>query len=320
MTQERKRFFIDYIKDGLVDWERALIMKNYIETVLGSRLQDESIDRETYERYESRKISDIQQATEKFSKGLLLIYGGTVIVPFLVLATVKGFAERHPRQMEEVHNEAKDFFMRASWDKAVQDLGHTPISRSGITKLLELTQHLFRRYLHEEALARCYKRAEDFITSGVNRKRWNELWNVLLECEKADLRKYGRYALDFLSRCIGSGTETCGDVDNAVLKAVLDNPYLLNFSLVLTEEYVKEFIDLILVTAYLEPVSSVARYSVSLSLQDERKKEVLRDAIENQDKIMSLLEVKIQMIKNLIESDETVENLAKLYEAVRELK
>ncbi|WP_016729818.1 hypothetical protein [Saccharolobus islandicus] len=84
----------------------------------------------------------------------------------------------------------------------------------------------------------------------------------------------------------------------------------------MAESSIKEFLDIILLTSYLEPLSTASRYSVSI---DNAKRELLEDVKENQDNIMSFLEVKIQIIKNLIKNDEFMENISKIYEIFRKL-
>jgi hypothetical protein len=45
----------------------------------------------------------------------------------------------------------------------------------------------------------------------------------------------------------------------------------------------------------------------------------LEDVREHQDDIISFLEIKVQIIKNLVKNDEFVENMSKLYEVFRKI-
>ncbi|BCU70019.1 hypothetical protein [Stygiolobus caldivivus] len=315
-----KIFSLEYIEDGLVDWERAIETKNYIDDKIKREVAEDKRDKEDLYRFESRKIGDLQQATEKISKGLLLIYGGIALLPFLIVAGLRDFDIRHPREMEMVINEAKEFFRKSSILKEVEGLGHTPISGSSLKKLLELIQHIFRKYLRETDLAKCYKQMENFITSGLKYKRWYELWKIVIECEKSNLSKFNSEILQIFNKCLNGELEACNQLglNDERFRRLTENPYITSFSIKLSDILIKEVFDLILVTSYLEPLSTITRYGASSGLQQNRK-ELLDDAIENQDKIMNFLEPKINLIKNLLKNDETLDNLSYLYEKFKDI-
>lgn len=310
MSKERNPFFKKYIQEGLVDWQVALDIKKDIEERYRPEFENGNLDVEFLESYEARKVWELQQATEKISKGLLLMYGGTLIIPFMLIATLRGFDKRHPRHMEELENIAEEYFRSSALRREVESLGHTPISKSKIPELLEKLQQLYRKYFHEYQIAKCYKAVENYIRSGLKDRTWDNLWKIVLECEKTDLRKYGRDVLSLTRECL-SDEGKCNEIKQK-LGVILEKPYIVNFSLVLVEEYIKELLDLMLATTYLEPVSSVARYG-AMSPQDEIKRKVLLDAVSNQEKLISFLEVKIRIVKNLLGNDEIMENLETMY-------
>ncbi|AKA75150.1 hypothetical protein SULI_13870 [Saccharolobus solfataricus] len=162
-------------------------------------------------------------------------------------------------------------------------------------------------------IAKCFKGVEDFITSSAKNKRWEKLWNIIKECEKINFFELNIETL--IGRCVRGELEVCEKLglNNEQLKKLVENPYVVNFSFIMVDIFIKEFLDLILITSYLEPLNTITRYSIS-SESKQSEKELLDDAVENQDKIMSFLEVKVQVVKNLIENNEFVENLNQLYE------
>ncbi|WP_016729815.1 hypothetical protein [Saccharolobus islandicus] len=54
-------FLLDYLEDGLVDWNRALDAKELIKNKYERLLKEGLISKEELERYEYRKIYDLQQ-------------------------------------------------------------------------------------------------------------------------------------------------------------------------------------------------------------------------------------------------------------------
>ncbi|ACP37429.1 hypothetical protein [Saccharolobus islandicus] len=312
-------FFLDYLEDGLVDWNRALDAKELIKNKYEKLLKEGLISKEELERYEYRKIYDLQQATEKISKGLLLIYAGIILLPFLIVAEIRNFDVRHPREMQEILNSAEKFIRKSIDLNDIEKLGHEPVKVSNLKELLELTQHSYRRYLGITDLAKCLKSIENFITSSLKNKKWKTLWEIVKTCEKSfNFSQFSQEVLQFLKRCISGDEEACKklNLSDEKLSNLLENPYIIRFSLIMAESSIKEFLDMILLTSYLEPLSTASRYSISI---DNATRELLEDVKENQDNIMSFLEVKIQIIKNLIKNDEFMENISKIYEIFRKL-
>ena len=312
------QFFLEYIEDGIVDWDYALDARENIRNKYKKLLKEGSITKEEFEKYENRKINYLQQAVEKLSKGLLLIYAGIILLPFMIVAEMSNFGIKHPREMQEIINNARNLIKKSVSLKEIEKLGHEPIKESNLKELLELTQRNYRRYLGNEGIAKCLKSVENFITSSIKKRKWETLWEIVKKCEKLfNLSQLMKEILQLFVKCINNDKESCRklNLSDAVLDQLAKNPYIINFSFVMTETSIKEFIDMILLASYLEPLSAITRYSISSNPAYITRKELLEDVREHQDDIISFLEIKVQIIKNLVKNDEFVENMSKLYEA-----
>jgi len=316
------QFFLEYIEDGIVDWDYALDARENIRNKYEKLLKEGSITKEEFEKYENRKINYLQQAVEKLSKGLLLIYAGIILLPFMVVAEMSNFGIKHPREMQEIINNARNHIKKSVSLNEIEKLGHEPIKESNLKELLELTQRNYRRYLGNEGIAKCLKSVENFITSSIKNRKWETLWEIVKKCEKLfNLSQLMKEILQLFVKCINNDKESCRklNLSDAVLDQLAKNPYIINFSFVMTEMSIKEFIDMILLASYLEPLSAITRYSISSNPAYITRKELLEDVREHQDDIISFLEMKVQIIKNLVKNDEFVENMSKLYEVFRKI-
>ena len=56
---------LEYIKDGLVDWERAVATREYIINKIKKEVAEGKRNEDDLRIFESRKIGDLQQATDK---------------------------------------------------------------------------------------------------------------------------------------------------------------------------------------------------------------------------------------------------------------
>lgn len=314
---ESPQFFLEYIEDGIVDWDYALDARENIRNKYEKLLKEGSITKEEFEKYENRKINYLQQAVEKLSKGLLLIYAGIILLPFMIVAEMSNFGIKHPREMQEIINSARNHIKKSVSLNEIEKLGHEPIKESNLKELLELTQRNYRRYLGNEGIAKCLKSVENFITSSIKNRKWETLWEIVKKCEKLfNLSPLMKQILQLFVKCINNDKKSCRklNLSDAVLDQLAKKPYIINFSFVMTEMLIKEFIDMILLASYLEPLSAITRYSISSNPAYITRKELLENVREHQDDIISFLEMKVQIIKNLVKNDEFVENMSKLYE------
>ncbi|AWR94025.1 hypothetical protein [Acidianus brierleyi] len=311
------QFFLEYIEDGIVDWDYALDARENIRNKYEKLLKEGSITKEEFEKYENRKINYLQQAVEKLSKGLLLIYAGIILLPFMIVAEMSNFGIKHPREMQEIINNARNHIKKSVSLNEIEKLGHEPIKESNLKELLELTQRNYRRYLGNEGIAKCLKSVENFITSSIKNRKWETLWEIVKKCEKLfNLSQLMKENLQLFVKCINNDKESCRklNLSDAVLDQLAKNPYIINFSFAMTEMSIKEFIDMSILASYLEPLSTITRYSISSNPAYITRKELLEDVREHQDDIISFLEMKVQIVKNLVKNDEFVENMSKLYE------
>jgi len=311
------QFFLEYIEDGIVDWDYALDARENIRNKYEKLLKEGSITKEEFEKYENRKINYLQQAVEKLSKGLLLIYAGIILLPFMIVAEMSNFGIKHPREMQEIINSARNHIKKSVSLNEIEKLGHEPIKESNLKELLELTQRNYRRYLGNEGIAKCLKSVENFITSSIKNRKWETLWEIVKKCEKLfNLSPLMKQILQLFVKCTNNDKKSCRklNLSDAVLDQLAKKPYIINFSFVMTEMLIKEFIDMILLASYLEPLSAITRYSISSNPAYITRKELLENVREHQDDIISFLEMKVQIIKNLVKNDEFVENMSKLYE------
>jgi len=316
-VSESPQFFLEYIEDGIVDWDYALDARENIRNKYEKLLKEGSITKEEFEKYENRKINYLQQAVEKLSKGLLLIYAGIILLPFMIVAEMSNFGIKHPREMQEIINSARNHIKKSVSLNEIEKLGHEPIKESNLKELLELTQRNYRRYLGNEGIAKCLKSVENFITSSIKNRKWETLWEIVKKCEKLfNLSPLMKQILQLFVKCINNDKKSCRklNLSDAVLDQLAKKPYIINFSFVMTEMLIKEFIDMILLASYLEPLSAITRYSISSNPAYITRKELLENVREHQDDIISFLEMKVQIIKNLVKNDEFVENMSKLYE------